>query len=263
MTGRRLCDVTEDGLTRPEGLYRQVAQRLRQDITEGRYRPGDLLPSEAELARHFAVSRQTVRQAVAVLRAEALVESEQGRGTYIRRPPIRLPFSRYATRRPSVGPFEALCEALGIPGYGELVVVERRQADDVVAAGLNVDVGTEIIYRRRYMHAGAPDAIIQIQEGHLPLDIVDGTPLAGVEKIKDGTYAALEAIGHVPVRVTEEVSARSPTYTEVSVFRLMTGVPVLQVQRTTYDAADRVVEWLIVTAASDQNVFVYEDLPLI
>ncbi len=141
-------------------------------------------------------------------------------------------------------------------------MVERRQADDTVAAGLNVEVGTGIIYRQRYMHAGKPDAIIQIQEGHLPLDIVDGTPLADVEKIKDGAYAALEAIGHAPVRVTEEVSARSPTYTEVAVFRLMTGVPVLQVQRSTYDAAGRVVEWLIVTAASDQNVFVYEDLPL-
>jgi len=161
-----------------------------------------------------------------------------------------------------MGPFEALCEALGIPGYGELVVVEQRQADDMVAAGLGVEVGAEIIYRRRYMHAGEPDSIIQIQEGHLPLDIVEGTPLAGVEKIKDGTYAALTAIGHAPVRATEEVSARSPTYTELVVFRLMTGVPVLQVQRSTYDAADRIVEWLVVTAASDQNVFVYEDLPL-
>lgn len=256
--------MSEDDLTRPEGLYQQVAQRVRHDITEGRYQPGDPLPSESHLSQHYRVSRQTVRQAIAALRSEGLVEVEQGRGTFVRRPPLRLPSSRYSrhARRPGAGPFEATCQALGIPGYGELVVVERRQADDEVAKGLDVPVGTEIIYRRRYMHAGDPDAIIQIQEGHLPADIAEGTPLARVEKIKDGTYAALEAIGHAPASVTEEVSARMPTYTEATVFRSKTGVPVLHITRATRDDQGRVVELLYVTAAADQNVFMYEDLPV-
>ena len=74
--------MSEDDLTRPEGLYQQVAQRLRQEITEGRYQPGDPLPSESHLSQHYHVSRQTVRQAIATLRSESLVEVEQGRGTF-------------------------------------------------------------------------------------------------------------------------------------------------------------------------------------
>ncbi len=253
-----------EDLTRPEGLYQQVAQRVRQDIEAGKYRPGDALPSEARLSQHYGVSRQTVRQALAVLGSEGLVEAEQGRGTFVRSAPLRLAFSRFArdARQPGAGPFEATCESLGIPGYGELVVVERRPADDDVAKGLQVPIGSEIIYRRRYMHAGEPDAIVQIQEGHLPLDIVAGTPLAGTEKVKEGTYAALDAIGHGPVLATEEVSARMPTYAESVIFRVKTGVPVIRVTRATRDSHGRIVELLYVTAAADRNIFIYGDLPV-
>lgn len=253
-----------EDLTRPEGLYRQVAQRLRHDIEAGKYRPGDALPSESHLSRHYGVSRQTVRQAIAVLGSEGLIEAEQGRGTFVRSTPLRLAFSRFSrdARQPGAGPFEAMCKSLGIPGYGELVVVERRSADDDIAQGLQVPIGTDVIYRRRYMHAGDPDAIVQIQEGHLPLDIIANTPLADAEKIKEGTYAALDAIGHGPVRATEEVSARMPTYGESLIFRIKTGVPVIQVTRTTHDSTGRIVELLYVTAAADRNIFVYGDLPV-
>jgi GntR family transcriptional regulator len=253
----------DDELTRPEGLYQQVAHRLRQAVHDGRYRPGDQLPSEAAICEQFGVSRQTVRGAIAVLRTEGLVEVVQGRGSFVRAAPIRFPLRRYTSRQPHAGPFEATCAALGIPGYGELVLVERRAADVDVAAGLGIPTGGEYLYRRRYMHAGEPDAIIQIQEGHLPADLVDGTPLAGVAKVTQGTYAALEAIGHAPVRVTEEVTARIPTYSESTVLRLKSGVPVIVVTRSTYDRDGRVMEWLLVTAAADRNTFVYEDLPLV
>lgn len=249
-------------LTRPEGLYQQVAHRLRAAIGDGRWKPGDQLPSEAWLCEQFNVSRHTVRGAVALLKSEGLIEVVQGRGSFVRNPPIRLALRRYAARVPDAGPFEATCRAAGIPGYGELVMVERRAATDEVAAGLGIEVGTPIVYRRRYMHAGEPDSIIQIQEGHLPASVVDGTILAGVEKVTQGTYAALGSIGHPVVRITEEVSARMPGYSESALLRLRSGVPVIVVNRTSYGADGRAVEWLVVTAAADRSIFVYEDLPL-
>ncbi len=65
---------------------------------------------------------------------------------------------------------------------------------------------------------------------------------AGAEKVTQGTYAALDAIGHAPVRVTEQVSARMPTYSEATVLQLKPGVPVLQVAGSTFDAERQVVE---------------------
>ncbi|MGO1591054.1 MAG: FadR/GntR family transcriptional regulator [Ancrocorticia sp.] len=65
------------------GLSHAVAVRLKSDIAIGKLAPGDKVPSEAELGRSYEVSRTVVREAVSQLRAEGLVETYQGRGTFI------------------------------------------------------------------------------------------------------------------------------------------------------------------------------------
>ena len=68
-------------------LYGQLAQILRTGITTGHYPPGSWLPSEQALADAQGVSKATVRQALAALRAEGLVEVHNGRGTWVLRAP--------------------------------------------------------------------------------------------------------------------------------------------------------------------------------
>lgn len=59
-----------------------IADGLRRDIERGRFRPGDRLPSEAELTRLHSVSRTVVREAIAVLRSDGLVEARKGAGVF-------------------------------------------------------------------------------------------------------------------------------------------------------------------------------------
>jgi GntR family transcriptional regulator len=255
---------THHDLTRPEHLSQQIAGRLRDAIDAGEYQPGDLLPSEWELARRYQVSRPTVRKALRVLRTEGLIAVEQGRGTFVRVQPVRLAFSRHAraARRPGFGLFESACATQGVTGYTEMILVQRRPADLAVATGLNVPVGTDVVCRRRHMHLTDPDRVIQIQEGYLLAEMVTGTDLARPAKVVDGIYPALERIGHGPARITEEVSARMADPTEILAFGSRIPMPVLELRRRTFDTAGTVVEWLIVVAAADQSVFVYDDLPL-
>ena len=63
--------------------YYRVASVLRGDIERGRWKVGEQIPTEAELVAQFAVSRNTVRQALAVLLARNLVTRQQGRGTFV------------------------------------------------------------------------------------------------------------------------------------------------------------------------------------
>ena len=60
------------------GLSRQVAEKIRSAILEGRLKVDDRLPSEEELARRFGVSRPTVREALKVLAAQNLIRSSGG-----------------------------------------------------------------------------------------------------------------------------------------------------------------------------------------
>jgi GntR family transcriptional regulator len=238
-----------------------VASLLREAIRRGEYKPGETLPSEPALTTQFSLSRPTIRQALALLRAEGLIEVKPGLGAFVSgRPPIRLTLSRYgpSVHRPDAGPFEATAPG----GRGEVVTVEEQPADAEVAARLELAEGDPVVYRRRHMHAAPDDGVVQIQETRLPLELVRGTLLARRAKVVCGTYAALAQIGYPPARVTEEVAVRMPTPEEATILRLAPGVPVLTVVRLTRDASGRVLELLNVTADGERTVFVYEDLPL-
>lgn len=67
---------------RPAAPYAQVKQYLKDELAQGRWRPGDQMPSEAQLVAQFGVSRMTVNRALRELQAEGLVERVQGVGTF-------------------------------------------------------------------------------------------------------------------------------------------------------------------------------------
>ena len=74
----------EDGLP----LYLQLASLTRRCISSGLLKPGDQLPSEAELCRHFNISRSTVRQALKELAEQGLVLRRQGLGSFVAAPKL-------------------------------------------------------------------------------------------------------------------------------------------------------------------------------
>ncbi|PYE87892.1 GntR family transcriptional regulator [Phyllobacterium leguminum] len=75
------------GLQRGVGvaLWRQVADGIRQGIASGLADENGRLPPENQLAERFGVNRHTVRAAISALAHEGVLQSEQGRGTYVRR----------------------------------------------------------------------------------------------------------------------------------------------------------------------------------
>ncbi|NTE85143.1 FadR family transcriptional regulator [Agrobacterium rubi] len=72
-------------------LVSQTADALRQTILSGQYKPGDKLPSEAGLTELYKVSRTVVREAVAALRADKLVEARHGAGIFVLALPTQQP----------------------------------------------------------------------------------------------------------------------------------------------------------------------------
>jgi DNA-binding transcriptional regulator YhcF (GntR family) len=68
----------------PRPPYIQIANALRAAILTRNLAPGERLPSGADLAKNYGVSRMTVSQALRVLRAEDLVVSRQGSGVFVR-----------------------------------------------------------------------------------------------------------------------------------------------------------------------------------
>ncbi|MEV7078011.1 GntR family transcriptional regulator [Streptomyces sp. NPDC093516] len=71
-------------IQRPGALYQQVAAAIRAAILSGEFAPDSLLPSEAQLMARYQVSRPTVRNAIAALRAEGLINVRHGKGSFVR-----------------------------------------------------------------------------------------------------------------------------------------------------------------------------------
>ena len=94
--------ITEIGrITRPLRLSEEVSGDLQRRISRGDLKPGDRLPTEKALGEAFGVSRAVVREAIARLKADGLIETRQGSGAFVVEAPkaINLRFWKGADRK--------------------------------------------------------------------------------------------------------------------------------------------------------------------
>lgn len=66
-----------------EAAYVQVARDIRSQIDTGKLKPGDKLPSFAQLCDQYGVSNTVIRAAMLVLKAEGRIDGKQGKGVYV------------------------------------------------------------------------------------------------------------------------------------------------------------------------------------
>lgn len=240
--------------------YRQIADRLRSAILSGDLSPGEPCPSERALIDEYGAARGTVRQALALLRAEGLVEIEHGRGAFVRqRPPIRrLSHDRFARRHRQAGRAAFLAEVAteGRSPQVEVLEVSRTEAPEEVASRLHIPAGAHVLTRRRrYL---ADEEPLEIATSWLPLHLVEGTRICEENPGPGGIYARLEDAGHELARFTEEVTARMPLPDEARALGIGPGVPVFRLVRTALDAQDCPLEVCDTVMAADRYVLSYE-----
>ncbi|MCO8307009.1 GntR family transcriptional regulator [Streptomyces sp. RKCA744] len=244
--------------TSDRAVFRQIADALREAIDKGRFREGDKLPSETELVDHFGVSRMTVRNALSLLQQEGLAVSEHGKGVFVRpRPPVRrLASDRFARRHRDQGKaaFTVEAEAAGSrPEVDNLEVKEERPSPEISAR-----LGSPrkvLARRRRYLLDGRP---VEFATSYLPLDLARNTPIAQPNPGPGGIYARLEEMGHRLDHFDEEIRARMPSPAEVRTLQLASGVPVIHLVRTAFDAEGRAVEVCDTVMAADAYVLAYQ-----
>jgi GntR family transcriptional regulator len=126
-----------------EPAYAQLANILRLQIAEGFYRPGDQLPSEAQLCRRYGISPMTVRRSINYLSDHGVVNTEQGRGTFVR--PLELSAATFD--------LQELSDLFSNEANAEIKLLDVRivLADDRTARKLDISVGDPTIYIRRLL----------------------------------------------------------------------------------------------------------------
>jgi GntR family transcriptional regulator len=120
-------------------LYMQVHASLHHWITQGRYEPGRHLETESNLCRMFGVSRITIRKSIELLAQEGLVESIQGKGTFVADSNPHLPVRADMNQRIS------RAKQLARKSSTDDLRIEIESASKEVATDLNLENGEQII----------------------------------------------------------------------------------------------------------------------
>lgn len=122
-------------------LYQRLRDQLAEQIAKNRWRPGEAIPTEAALSAEYELSVGTVRKAIDALVSEGVLERQQGRGTFIRRPQFQsslfrffrfqspsgerqVPQSRILSIEPVAAP-SAVAQALGLPVDAPVIRIVR------------------------------------------------------------------------------------------------------------------------------------------
>ena len=89
-------------------LYQRLRDQLVEQIANNRWRPGEAIPTEAALSAEYQLSTGTVRKAVDSLVSEGILERQQGRGTFIRRPQFQSSLFRFFRFQTAAGERQVL-----------------------------------------------------------------------------------------------------------------------------------------------------------
>lgn len=129
-------------------LWLIVANSIEESIRNREYAPGDKLPTEAEFSRKFMVNRHTLRRALLHLQERGLVESTQGRGSYVRRPAIRYTIGK-RTR------FSDVMKGQSLEAGTRTRSLEVKPASHQVAEALKLKPGDKVVMLQRLGLAGS------------------------------------------------------------------------------------------------------------
>lgn len=214
-------------------LYQQIKALITKSLQSGEWRPGELIPSEVELANRFKVSQGTVRKAIDELSAENLVVRRQGKGTFVATHHEARAQFRFLRLKPDVGDAH----------YPENTVTEARRlrAPADVARQLDIKTGDSVFFIKRIQSFdGAPTIL---EELWLPGLIFKGLSLERVLQYKGPMYALLETeFGIQMIRAVESIRAVVADQSAAELLAVPLNTPLLSVNRVSFTYGDKAVE---------------------
>jgi DNA-binding GntR family transcriptional regulator len=215
-----------------EPAYAQLVRILLRQVAAGEFRPGDRLPSEAQLCERYGVSPMTVRRVVNILVDRGVAVAEQGRGTFVK--PLELSTATFD--------LSSLQQLFRNEGQARVKLSEVliSSAAERTARKLAIETGDRIVYIRRLIFHGEEPVLLHRE--HVIYDPtrpiieaeLDVTALHGL--FSGGSESGLK-------RGDLTIDATVLTEGEAALLHSEVGVPAFRLEHIFYDFDDRPVSW--------------------
>ena len=213
-----LAQQPDDPNARPAPLYLRVGKLLVGRIASGAWKPGELIPSEMELAREVGLSQGTVRKAIIDMEARRLVVRYQGRGTYV---------AQHTSSR-------ALPTSFMLSRRTVAAVAEERRL-------LQIDKGARVHAITRLRRLDGQPAILE--RIAVPEAIIPGLKLPIGREMEEELYVIYQRKHNVTVaRADEQLTAVAADALDARYLGVDLGAPLLQIVRVALDVEGKPVE---------------------
>ena len=232
-------------------VWAQIEERLAARIESGELAVGERLPPERELAEWLGVSRMTVRQALASLAAQGLLERGVGRGTF-----VRAPGKVVHDLSGTIGFTEQL-DRQGLAAEAAVEAAGEHAAPEEVAAALELEPGAPVLRVQRVRSAGGSP--LALEDSWLPAARFPGL----LERDLGGSLYALmgEVYGLEPAESVERLEPAVARAHEARLLGVPEGAPLMLVERLARAADGTAVEFARDRHRGDRARFVVHTVP--
>ncbi len=225
-------------------MYYRIQQAILEQIQSGRLHQGTLLPSEAELAQQYQVSRITAKRALDELVRLGRAYRQQGRGTFVAQPRIR-----------EISGFRSFSEDISARGFtpsSEILEFKEIVPDPAVSSRLQQKEGEKVFLLKRLRLADQEP--VAIETAYLPCSLCPG--LLQEDLARNSLYAYLrEKHQIVPTWGDAEIEAAMASKEEARLLKITGRIPVLLIRRVTFAANFQAIETVDSLYRSDRFTF--------
>jgi GntR family transcriptional regulator len=234
-----------DNTSQPRSpLYFRIQQVILEQIQTGQLQPGVQLPTEADLARQYQVSRITAKRALDELVRQGRAFRQQGRGTFVAQPRFR-----------DISGFRSFSEDIHARGFTpSSQVLDFREVDPghAIRDRLHISESEHVILLKRLRLADREP--VAVETAYLPCRTC---PDLLQEDLAGGSLYTLlvEKYHRLPTWADAEIEALLPTKEQARLLGLRMGTPVLVAHRVTYSADYEAIETVDSVYRGDRFTF--------
>ena len=214
-------------------LYQQIKGLILQSLQGGEWKPGELIPSEMDLAARYRVSQGTVRKAVDELATDNLLVRRQGKGTFVATHAEEQTQYRFLRLTPDAGQSARL--------QRQLLDCTRLRAPKGDGHLLGLKSGATLVQvRRLLLDAQQP---VVLDDIYLPGALFKGLTAERMQSYVGPMYRLFEAeFGVRMIRAEEKIRAVAADASQAQILGVAAGAPLLSVERLSFTYGDRPVE---------------------
>jgi GntR family transcriptional regulator len=225
-------------------LYYRIQQVILEQIQVGMLQPGVQLPSEADLAQQYQVSRITAKRALDELVRQGRAFRQQGRGTFVAQARIR-----------DISGFRSFSEDIRARGFNpssQVLDFKEIEPGAAIRERLHISEGEHTFLLKRLRLADQEP--VAVEAAYLPCRICPG--LLQEDLTNGSLYTLLaEKYKRVPTWADAEIEAVLPTKEQARLLELKAGTPVLVAHRVTYSADYDAIETVDSVYRGDRFTF--------